>query len=41
MIVVVIALAAALVAAGMVADAALELAGGSWLVGLRLRRERA
>ncbi|MEU9131304.1 hypothetical protein AB0D08_24885 [Kitasatospora sp. NPDC048540] len=40
-IIVVIALAAALVAAGMSAGAALELAGGSWLLGLRLRRERA
>ncbi|MEV7780849.1 hypothetical protein [Kitasatospora sp. NPDC088351] len=39
-IVIVIAVAAVLVAAGMSAGAALELAGGGWLVGLRLRRER-
>jgi hypothetical protein len=40
-IVVVILVCAALVATGMSTGAALELAGGSWVLGLRMRRERA
>ncbi|WP_030242679.1 hypothetical protein [Streptomyces sp. NRRL S-350] len=40
-VVVTVALAAVLVAAGMSAGVALELAGGGWLLAARLRRERA
>ncbi|MFD5559063.1 hypothetical protein [Kitasatospora griseola] len=40
-IIVVIAIATALVETGMSVGAAVELVGGGWLVGSRMRKERA